>query len=175
MTILSSSSGGPTVYSLLPENLSALSVPVLYILLAAASTGWAQDAHAPDNPYFVTYSHDMTEPGTLELETKTAAARPHGGSPYGALAEEMEYGVTPWWTAELYFDGQATDDQSALFTGCRFENRFRPLRREYVINPVLYIEYESISGADKSILEFVGHDGQSDLSDPNRTAKLDQE
>ena len=99
MTILSSSSGGPTVYSLLPENLSALSVPVLYILLAAASTGWAQDAHAPDNPYFVTYSHDMTEPGTLELETKTAAARPHGGSPYGALAEEMEYGVTSWWTA----------------------------------------------------------------------------
>jgi hypothetical protein len=175
MTILSSSSGGPTVYSLLPENLSALSVPVLYILLAAASTGWAQDAHAPDNPYFVTYSHDMTEPGTLELETKTAAARPHGGSPYGALAEEMEYGVTPWWTAELYLDGQATDDQSALFTGYRFENRFRPLRHEYVINPVLYIEYESISGADKSILEFVGHDGQSDLSDPNRTAKLDRE
>lgn len=31
------------------------------------------------------------------------------------------------------------------------------------------------TGADKSILEFVGHDGQSDLSDPNRTAKLDRD
>jgi len=117
----------------------------------------------------------MTEPGTLELETKTAAARPHGGSRYGALAEEMEYGVTPWWTSELYLDGQATDDQSTLFTGYRFENRFRPLRREHVINPVLYIEYESITGADKSILEFVGHDGQSDLSDLNKTARLDRD
>ena len=65
----------------------------------------------------------MTEPGTLELETKTAAARPHGGSPYVASAEEMEYGVTRWWIAELYLDGQATDDQSTLFTGYRVENR----------------------------------------------------
>jgi hypothetical protein len=149
--------------------------PVLYLLLAAASPGRTQETPAPDNPYFVTYSHDMTEPGTLELETKTAAARPHGGSPYGALAEEMEYGVTPWWTAELYLDGQATDDQSTLFTGYRFENRFRPLQCAHVINPVLYIEYESTTGADKSILEFVGHDGESDLSEPNRTAKLDRD
>jgi len=150
-------------------------LPVLYLILAAASSGRAQEAPAPDNPYFVTYSHDMTEPGTLELETKTAAARPHGGSPYVALAEEMEFGVTPWWTAELYLDGQATDDQSTLFTGYRFENRFRPLRGEHLINPVLYIEYESITGADKSILEFVGHDGQSDLSESNKTAKLDRD
>ena len=150
-------------------------VPVLCLLLADASSGRAQEVAAPDNPYFVTYSHDMPDPGTLEIETKTATARPHGGNPYAALAEEFEYGVTPWWAAELYVDGQATDDQSALFTGYRFENRFRPLRREHVINPVLYIEYECITGADKNILEFVGHDGQSDLSDPNRTAKLDRD
>ena len=151
-------------------------LPVLYILLAAVNSGRAQEGHPPpDNPYFVTYSHDMTEAGTLELETKTAAARPHGGSTSGALAEEMEYGVTGWWTAELYLDGQATDDQSALFTGFRFENRFRPLRREHVINPLLYIEYENITGADKSILEFVGHDGQGDLSDLNKTAQRDRD
>jgi hypothetical protein len=150
-------------------------LPVLCLLLAAGSSGRAQEAPAPDNPYFVTYSHDMTEPGTLELETKTVTARPQGGNPYVALAEELEYGVTPWWTTELYLEGQATDDQSTLFTGYRFENRFRPLRREHVINPVLYIEYESITGADKSILEFVGHDGQSDLSDPNRMAKRDRD
>ncbi len=150
-------------------------LPVLYLLLAAASSGRAQEVPAPDNPYFVTYSHDMTEPGTLELETKTAAARPHGGSPYGALSEEMEYGVTRWWTAELYLDGQATDDQSTLFTGSRFETRFRPLRGEHLINPVLYIEYENLTGADKAILESVGHDGQSDLRDPNSTARLDRD
>ena len=43
--------------------------------------------------------------------------------------------------------------------------------REHMINPVLYVEYESISGADKTLLEVVGHDGQADLSEPNAEAR----
>ena len=39
--------------------------------------------------------------------------------------------------------------------------------RDYIINPVLYVEYENISGADKTLLEVVGHDGQSDFAEPN--------
>jgi hypothetical protein len=44
-----------------------------------------------------------------------------------------------------------------VFTGFRFENRFRPLPREYWINPVLYVEYEDVSAADKSFLEITGN------------------
>jgi len=126
---------------------------------------------AQDKPYFVTYSHDLEEPGELEIETKTAIGNPDAGHGYSATAFELEYGVRAWWTAELYLDGQTTADDSSLFTGYRIENRFRPLMREHWINPVLYVEYEDTSGADKTMLEVVGHDGQADLSDPNGVAR----
>src|ERR1019366_10152630 len=53
------------------------------------------------------------------------------------------------------------------FSRLPLQNRFRPLMREHPVNPVLYIEYENTSGADKTILEVVGHDGQADLAGPN--------
>ena len=122
---------------------------------------------AQEKPYFVTYSHDLEEPGNLEIETKSAVAQPNGGNPFGATAMELEYGTRAWWTTELYLDGQATGSDSTVFTGWRLENRLRPLMRDHAVNPVLYIEYENTSGADKTILEVVGHDGQSDLAPPN--------
>jgi hypothetical protein len=133
--------------------------------------GFAVRAAAQEKPYFVTYSHDLEEPGNVEIETKTALGRPQGGDHFGALATELEYGVRAWWTSELYVDGQTTPSDSTLLTGFRLENRFRPLMREHWINPVLYVEYENISGADKTILEVVGHDGQSDLAGPNGDAR----
>jgi hypothetical protein len=122
---------------------------------------------AQDKPYFVTYSHDLEEPGNLEIETKSAVAQPNGGNRFGATAMELEYGTRAWWTTELYLDGQATGNDSTVFTGWRLENRICPLMRDYAVNPVLYVEYENTSGADKTILEVVGHDGQSDLAAPN--------
>lgn len=101
---------------------------------------------AQEKPYFVTYSQDLEEPGNLEIETKTALSRPAESNHYGAMTAELEYGVQAWWTTELYLDGQTTAGDSTIFTGFRLENRFRPLMREYVVNPVLYVEYESISG-----------------------------
>ena len=131
-------------------------------------------ASAQEKPYFVTYSHDLEEPGNLEIENKTALARPDGANHFGAAAVEMEYGAKAWWTTELYLDGQATARDSAIFTGFRWENRVRPLMREHWINPVLYIEYENTS-ADKTLLEVVGHDGQSDLTGPNAESRRDVE
>jgi hypothetical protein len=122
---------------------------------------------AQDKPYFVTYSHDLEEPGNLEIETKTALGHPQGGNRYGATAMELEYGTRAWWTTELYLDGQATAQDSTVFTGFRIENRIRPLMRDHAVNPVLYVEFEDISGADKTILEFVGHDSQGDLAAAN--------
>jgi len=135
----------------------------------------ASPAHSQEKPYFVTYSHDLEEPGNLDIETKTALARPDGSTHYGATAFEFEYGLLGWWTSELYLDGQATAQDSTIFTGFRIENRVRPLMRDHLINPVLYVEYENTSGADKTILEFVGHDSQSDLAEPNGDARRDHQ
>ena len=44
-----------------------------------------------------------------------------------------------------------------MFTGWRIENRFRPLRGEHRINPVLYVEYENINEASRIQKEIVGH------------------
>lgn len=130
---------------------------------------------AQEKPYFVTYSHDLEEPGNLEIETKTALGQPPQSHRFGATASEFEYGVKAWWTSELYLDGQATSQDSTLYTGWRLENRFRPLMREHLINPVLYVEWENTSGADKTVLEVVGHDGQSDLAEINGEARREHQ
>jgi len=147
--------------------------PALFLLLFSCFT--ASFAFGQEKPYFVTYSHDLEEPGNLEIETKTALARPDGATRYGATAVELEYGARAWWTTELYLDGQATQKESAIFTGFRLENRFRPLMKEHWINPVLYVEFENISGADKAMLEVVGHDGQGDLAGPNDEARREHQ
>ena len=54
----------------------------------------------------------------------------------------MEYGATPWWTTEVYLQGVSTANDSTIFTGFRWENRFRLIPRELPVNPLLYVEYE---------------------------------
>ena len=64
-----------------------------------------------------------------------------------------------------------TFGESTVFTGVRFENRFRPLKREHFLNPVLYVEYERKNGADKIMKEIEGHDTESDFLAPNAQAR----
>ena len=117
--------------------------------------------------YFVTYSHEMEEPGNLEMGLKSVSGFPRAGNGFVGNALELEYGVKAWWTSELYLDGQSTANESTVFTGFRFENRFRPLLTEHWINPVLYFEFEDINSADKSLLEVVGHDVRDDFLSRN--------
>ena len=131
-------------------------------------------ARAQEPPYFVTYSHLMEEPGSLEVEAKAALGHPKDGGSFQGSSLELEYGSAAWWTTELYLDGQHTAGDSTLFTGFRLENRIRPIFRELPVNPVLYVEYEDINGANKSLLEVVGHDGQSDLATPNAEARAER-
>lgn len=130
---------------------------------------------AGEAPNFITYAHQMEEPGNLEIDTKGVVSKPAGGSRFLGSAIEFEYGTTAWWTTEVYLDGQATVADSTLFTGFRLENRFRVLPREHWINPVLYVEFEDINGADKSLLEVVGHDGSDDFLGPNGEARQEKE
>ena len=122
---------------------------------------------AGEGPFFITYTHQMEEPGNLEIATKNVTGRPGAGARFLGATTELEYGVKAWWTTEFYLDGQATRGQNILFTGYRWENRFRLLPREHWINPVLYVEFENINGADRAMLEVVGHDGAEDLAEPS--------
>src|SRR5579883_1559149 len=120
---------------------------------------------AAEAPYVITYSHQMEEPGNLEIETITTTGRPGEGNRFFGNALELEYGVKGWWTTEVYLDGTAEARESTVFTGYRWENRFRLLHREHWINPVLYVEFENINGADKSLREVVGFDSEEDLAE----------
>lgn len=128
-----------------------------------------------ETPYFVTYSHNLEEPGNLEIELGGVQGSPRYGNPFVSGTMELEYGTKGWWTSELYLSGQHTSNDSTVFTGWRFENRFRPLLTEHFINPVLYIEYEDTNAADRSFLEVEGHHGISDLLVPNQRTRTDRE
>jgi hypothetical protein len=122
---------------------------------------------AQENPYIVAYDHYLEEPGNLEIEYFSTFGTQRGGNDFHAFWAEFEYGATAWWTTEFYLDGQTTFSDSTVFTGFRWENRFRPLKQEHFINPVIYIEYENTSGADKILKEVEGHDVESDYADSN--------
>src|SRR5271154_3678397 len=130
---------------------------------------------AQEWPYFVTYSHDLEEPGNLEIELKTTQASPKYGNPFVSQTMELEYGARGWWTTELYLSGQHTSNDSTIFTGFRWENRFRPLLHDHFINPVLYFEYENLNLADRSLLEVVGHDSVADLRLTNAQGRTETE
>jgi hypothetical protein len=115
----------------------------------------------------VTYDHHLEEPGNLEVEYFSTFGTQRGAHDFAADWIEFEYGATAWWTTEFYLDGQTTFHDSTVFTGFRWENRLRPLRTEHFINPVIYLEYENISEADKIIKEVEGHDVESDHADAN--------
>ncbi|HKV92533.1 MAG TPA: hypothetical protein VJW20_08305 [Candidatus Angelobacter sp.] len=125
--------------------------------------------------YFATYTQHMEEPGNLEFSTKSVTGFPRAGNAFLGNAVELEYGVKTWWTSELYLDSQTTANESSIFTGFRFENRFRPLLQEHWINPVLYVEFENINSADKALLEVVGHDGIADFLGRNDRSEKERE
>ena len=130
--------------------------PVLIVITFLFSI--ALCSKAQESPYFVTYDHHLEEPGNLEIATSSTMGVPRSGQRfYFAPYAEFEYGVTGRWTSELYLEGQSTAGDSAVFTGWRWENRFRPLAREHWINPVLYLEYEGINEASRIQKEIVGN------------------
>jgi hypothetical protein len=128
-----------------------------------------------ESPYFVTYSSALEEPGNFEIENQNIIAQPKNANLFFAPTVEFEYGVTGWWTAEAYIQGQATQNDSTILTGFRFESRFRPLPREYWINPVLYVEYENVNKADKSFLEVTGNTTIADLAVSNAQLRKELE
>jgi len=141
------------------------------VSVALCSTYFSPVLRAQEKPYIVTYDQFLEEPRNLEIEYFSTFGTQRAGNQYHSYWVELEYGATAWWTTELYLDAQTTFNDSTVATGIRWENRFRPLRREHFINPVLYVEYEHINGADKLLKEVEGHDVESDFSPSNSQAR----
>ncbi len=150
----------------LPQGLALL----FFLLL---STAPSTTARAQEPPYFVTYSEVLEEPGNLEVAQKGTTGSPKDSNGFYSATLELEYGAKAWWTTELYLQGQATANDSTIFTGFRWENRFRVLPTEHWINPVLYLEYEDVNGADKSVLEVTGHDSIAGFQGRNADSRGD--
>jgi hypothetical protein len=145
----------------------------LTALLALSFLGFCPLVKAQENPYFVTYDHNLEEPGNLEVEYFSTFGTQRAGNDFHAFWTEFEYGVTAWWTTELYLDAQTTFKDSTIFTGVKWENRFRPLKREHFINPVLYVEFEHKSDSDKTLKEGEGLDVEDDFLAPNSALRRD--
>ena len=128
-------------------------------------------ASAQESPYIVTYDHYLEEPGNLEVEYFSTFGSQRGGNNFQSYWLEFEYGAKAYWTTEFYLDGQSTFGDSSLFTGFRWENRFRLLQLEHFVNPVLYVEYEQINAADKIFKEIEGHDVEADSAELNAIAR----
>jgi len=126
-------------------------------------------------PYFVVYDHYMEELDALEIAMSPVLGRAPDINTFVGTLNEFEYGARRWWTTEFYIDWQHTRHEGTVFTGFRFENRFRPFLEPHRINPVLYVEYEHLNGADKTLKEIVGFDSKEDLRVPNSVARQEHE
>ena len=141
------------------------------ILFSLISFWLSSSARAQENPYIIAYDHYLEEPGNVEIEYFSTFGTQKAGNDFHAFWMEFEYGATAWWTTEFYLDGQTTFKDSTVFTGFRWENRFRVLKREHFLNPVLYFEYEHKSGADKILKEGEGRDVEADFLARNAQAR----
>jgi len=151
-------------------HLFGLSIGTLLLSSCLSLAGFSLLA-AQENPYIVVYDHNLEEPGSLEVEYFSTFGTQRGGPGFHAFWAEFEYGATAWWTTEFYLDAQSTFGESTVFTGFRWENRVRPLKREHFINPVLYMEFENKNEADKILKEIEGHDVEADQAVPNSIAR----
>ena len=138
-----------------------------FLFLTALALCIPSRASAQESAYFVTYTQVLEGPGNLEVSIKSAAAAPANGNRFLSGTLELEYGATRWWTTEFYLSGQTTHNDSTIFNGFRWENRFRPFLKNHFINPVFYVEYENLNRADRSLLEVTGHETIADLIIPN--------
>jgi opacity protein-like surface antigen len=137
------------------------------VFLTLLAVLFSSFAAAGDDLYFVTYSHDMEEWRNLEVSPNFVFGVPKTSNRFLGNWTELEYGVKGWWTTEGYVEGQKTFHDSAILTGFRWENRFRPLAGEHWINPVIYVEYEDLSDADKTLKDVVGFDSRQDFLGSN--------
>ena len=66
------------------------------MIFATLATGTS--LYAQERPYFIAYSHQMEEPGSLEVAVNPLLATQRVGGNFVAGWAELEYGLKGWWT-----------------------------------------------------------------------------
>jgi len=135
------------------------------LIAGVADAAVAQETYTThERPYFVVYNDHVEDKKDLEVAVLSTLGDPkNDAARYFAPWTEIEYGITDKWTAELYLEGASITRSDSAFTGWRIENRYRPFSGDHVVNPVLYVEYESISEASRIQKEIVGEGAPSPL------------
>jgi hypothetical protein len=114
-------------------------------------------ADAGNDANFVLYDHHLAKAGEAEINVYTDTANIGSGEEnYAAQLLELEYGVTRAWTSAFYIEGDHIEGEEYEFGGFRFENRVRLFDRPTFLNPVLYAEYEHLTGAHRYLLSVTG-------------------
>ena len=141
-----------------PSRTASYALMLLCLLFFPATVALAQEEpEQAERPYFVTYDDHLENRGELEISLATTAGDVRNeATRYYAPWTEIEYGVTSWWTSELYLEGSTFAGDAAAFTGWRLENRVRPLKGDHLFTPVLYVEYEDVNDASRIRTEVVG-------------------
>ncbi|NOZ26300.1 MAG: hypothetical protein GXO94_09465 [Nitrospirae bacterium] len=129
-----------------------LILTVLQLLLSGA-------AYGGNGANFVLYNHHTADTGELEVMFMTDIGQEPDGTRYTSQMVEFEVGVTDRWTSEFMIEGQVTSGEGGYnFTGFRWENRYRPFEYGTFLNPVFYMEYESLAEDTKYLMEVSGRE-----------------
>ncbi len=141
---------------------------VLVIIGIGVLSVWAGAALAGNGANFVLYNHHTAEAGEMEVMLMSDFGQDPDGTRYTAQMVEFELGVTDRWTMEFMVEGQATFGEGGYnFTGFRLENRYRLFEYGTFLNPVIYVEYESLSDDTLYLMEMSGREDAS-VQEKNR-------
>lgn len=70
---------------------ACLRLPSLAILFALTAP-----VFGGEGPFFIPYTHQLEEPGNLEIGNRSITRKPAGANRFFGAATEFEYGVTAW-------------------------------------------------------------------------------
>ncbi len=128
-----------------------------------------------ESPYFVTDHHHLPDPGALGLAYYNVAGDPRIGNGFVGSVLEFEYRPEKWWSTEVQLEGQTTFNESTIWTGYTWVNKFKLVPRNHWINAALTLGWEDTNAANKSIVEIEGHAGEDDFNVRNIVARKIQE
>ncbi len=127
------------------------------LLITSLIGGSATLASAGNGANFVLYNHHTAKEGEVEVMLMNDFGENPDGIRYNAQMLEIEWGITNKLTTEFMLEGYGGNGNYNS-TGFRWENRYRPFDYGTFLNPVIYIEYESLSEDTKYIMEMSGRE-----------------
>lgn len=142
----------------------------LLLAIAVLALPW-QRSSAQEETYFVTDRHHLHEAGNLGISNYSVLGTPKKGNQYLGSQIEMEYRLTKWWATEVQVNGQTTWNDSTIFTGYSWTNKFKLFPTNHWINSALVVSWEDGNAADKCIAEIEGHGAEDDFALPNSVTR----